>query len=243
MLEESDLQGPIREERLLLTKLYRAIKDGRKDEVQQLLDVCASISLQESRGLLLLHTSAEKGNLLAVSFLLEKGSNIEAKDCSGATAMHSAVSTGSKHIVHFLLQNKANIEAETKFGLRPLDWAISGSNLEVIHLLLDNDADVLARTGQWRKTPLELAILVRKCGIVKQTAVIQLLLAQGADVKCKNNEGETPLISVARHGFVAEVKLLLEAGADTGAISPFITPKRTDDPNEVSQEDFVRVTP
>ena len=43
---------------------------------------------------------------------------------------------------------------------------------------------------------------------------MKLLLEKGADVKSKNNVGETPLSWAAWNGHEAVVKLLLEKGAD-----------------------------
>lgn len=51
-------------------------------------------------------------------------------------------------------------------------------------------------------------------------AAVQRLIAQGANVSEIDSQGDSPLIMAAYKGYTEIVRLLLEAGADVGALDP-----------------------
>lgn len=53
-----------------------------------------------------------------------------------------------------------------------------------------------------------------------QTEVLQILLANGADVNAKDKHGITPLLNAIFEGHARAVKLLLEKGADKTVKAP-----------------------
>jgi len=75
-------------------------------------------------------------------------------------------------------------------------------------LMLDKGADV-NRTTLSGVTPIMFT---------RDAAVVQLLVARGADVRARSKVGETALMDAAARGDLAAAKLLLERGADVNAV-------------------------
>jgi hypothetical protein len=87
-----------------------------------------------------------------------------------------------------------------------LDW----TNPDAIRALLAAGADPDARLTNMSNTPLHHAVWELRPDV----AVVDLLLASGADVNARNVSGATPLWYAVRRGFRDGVVALLAAGAD-----------------------------
>lgn len=93
----------------------------------------------------------------------------------------------------------------------PLVQAALDDQLRVAAFLLDNKADVNLRSGNI--TPL---IAAAETG---HKAMVELLLAHGANVNAPGNFDETALHEAARHGYLAVAEVLLANHADVNALS------------------------
>ena len=82
-----------------------------------------------------------------------------------------------------------------------------GHEEEVKSLLAAGGVDVEEPTGNYGNTPLMLA------SEAHHPAIVQLLLAHGADVNNCNDDEETALDTAVELGFLDTVQILLEAGA------------------------------
>jgi ankyrin repeat protein len=51
-----------------------------------------------------------------------------------------------------------------------------------------------------------------------RTAIVEFLLASGAEVDARDEDGETPLRDAAKYGHTAAMKLLIAKGADVNAV-------------------------
>jgi ankyrin repeat protein len=123
-----------------------------------------------------------------------------------------------------LLAAGARVDVWSAFGLQPLHWVwpdyVAGASL-----LLDHGADVNAATRPARvphgnypvgSTPLHLAAAH---GAWEHVAMVQLLLARGADPNRRDANGATPLhVAAARYRpFKRLIRTLLDGGADINA--------------------------
>jgi len=178
----------------------------------------------------LLHKAVEEGDVRSVQALLEAGADKEAGDDQGLTPLHKAVSHGHAAVVETLLAAGSDTEARSK-GSTPLHAAASHGHAVVAEKLLAAGADVEARDEKGL-TPLLLAAVnghAAGCGgstlgggaagavVGGHAAVVEQLLAAGADREVTSKSGRTALHQAAMMGRAAQAETLLAAGADTEA--------------------------
>ncbi len=173
-----------------------------------------------------LHWACEENDIQRVRELLEQGASPWVKGFSGQTPV---CRTTSSEIVAMLKKEGADLDEQDADGDRPLHWA----NAEQTRALLEHGADPNA-TNNEGQSPLHIVQSVAKaelllaaggsieqavdayggCNVLfgqKNAEVVEWLIAHGADVQHRNEEGETPL-HWARNVEVAEC--LLAHGAD-----------------------------
>lgn len=157
-------------------------------------------------------------------------------DKNGRTPLHYAAAGGSRELAELLLANHADVNPTDNDGWTPLHIAVLNDRKDVAELLLANHAnvnapkapkaavlptgvpmtmaDVLIATMEAKvdegATPLHVA--VRK----SYKDMVELLLANKADVNAKETDGETPLHAASR-GNKDVVELLLAHNADINA--------------------------
>lgn len=106
--------------------------------------------------------------------------------------------------IRTLLQQRADVNAPQADGMTALHWAAYLDDLETAKLLVSANANAANRYGV---TPLSLACQNGS------TAMVELLLAQGADPNTSLRGGETVLMTAARTGKAGPVTALLSRGA------------------------------
>ena len=128
----------------------------------------------------------KKGVIEPVLVMLYMGADVREKDEQGRNALHYASAGGSLFLVqNFLSESiKQNDEKYSNHIIALKDYVNEKDN---------NGASALA------------AAAVQGC-----TGIVQLLLANGADVDIKGKDGSTPLILASVMGRVCVVKALLE---------------------------------
>ena len=107
-----------------------------------------------------------------------------------------------------LIKQHANVNAPQADGMTALHWAAYRDDLETAKLLASANPNATNRYGV---TPLSLACQNGS------TAMVELLLAQGADANTTLRGGETVLMTAARTGKPGPVAALLSRGAKVDA--------------------------
>ncbi|MEG4169611.1 MULTISPECIES: ankyrin repeat domain-containing protein [unclassified Microcoleus] len=139
----------------------------------------------------------------------------------------SAAAMGNVEAVIAAIQSGVNVNAIGSDENPALTIAAYWGRVAVVKLLLEHKADANCFTEDQHETPLTMAAqgagLARFSHITSvttddnQVAIIELLLAAGADVNVRTKKGWTALANAAVSGSIRAVKLLLEAGADINA--------------------------
>ena len=106
--------------------------------------------------------------------------------------------------IRTLVKQHADVNAPQADGMTALHWATYLDDLETAKLLVSANANATNRYGV---TPLSLACQNGN------TAMVELLLAQGADPNTVLRGGETVLMTAARTGKAGPVTALLSRGA------------------------------
>jgi uncharacterized protein len=152
--------------------------------------------------------AAEMNDPRTVLALLLKGVDPNLTDQRGRTALFTAVREGSQKALESLLADpRMQVDATNADGETPLMLAAVRGLLPAAKALVRRGAAV-NRKG-W--TPLHYACSGPDNGVAA------FLIAEGAELNARSENGTTPLMMAARYGNGDLVPLLLKAGAEPRA--------------------------
>jgi ankyrin repeat protein len=146
--------------------------------------------------------AVETGTPGQVQALVAKDTSlVNVRDAAGETPLHHAAIGGSVPMIECLLSLGAAIDAANTENLTPL--------LEAVRSGRDAAANALIEKGARIDGVLHWAARFNR------TAVIERLIARGADVEARDPQGFTPLTAAARMGGPFEaIELLVRKGAN-----------------------------
>jgi ankyrin repeat protein len=156
--------------------------------------------------------AAHAGNAAVLERLHRAGDPVNARfrlSSNGApvTPMNKAIRNGDVNVVRALLDLGADVETAAGEPWSPLEGAVQNNSLDLARLFLERGADVNA-VDKAGYTPLLLAASID----FGDTAMIELLLAAGADPAAKNPAGKTALdlaIEYEHHRFAPGLRRAL----------------------------------
>jgi ankyrin repeat protein len=122
-----------------------------------------------------------------------------------------AAQQGDREAVKALLKQAADVNAAQGDGMTALHWAAMKNDADLAQMLLYAGANVRAMTRIGNYTPL---VIAAQNG---NAAVMEPLIASGADANSKTANGTTVLMLAAASGNTEAVSLLLDKGADINA--------------------------
>lgn len=142
--------------------------------------------------------------------LLEAGADPNHVSRHGATALHDLAAHGHDKALQVLLEAGAHVDPRDDEGRTPLMLAVEHLRLPAVQVLLDHRADPNVRDREGN-TLLHQVVRQRSKAAL---ALVQMLLAAGAEPDARTREHFTPLLLAATD---AAARLLVEAGADVNA--------------------------
>ncbi|HSN91891.1 MAG TPA: ankyrin repeat domain-containing protein [Anaeromyxobacteraceae bacterium] len=150
----------------------------------------------------LLHYAAGGGWVAVVRLLAEKGADVNVPDGGGMTPLHHASARQQVEAARFLLASgaKPSLAARDPDGNTPLLLAVASPK--------EREAWIFTVYGP-------IATTVKGPG--PSVGLVELLLADGADIQAATNRGDTPLHLAASLGNADVVRVLLARGADREA--------------------------
>ena len=171
----------------------------------------------------------QKDSAPLAALLLDKGADPNVADLQGVSPLAHALEDGRKDFALLLVGRGLKLDVRDKSGFTPLHVVArsAGADAALVQAMLDKGADVNARAGsptdpynhfnwplraldQRGLTPLHVA------AASGSPDVVRLLLARGASLKARTDDGNTPLHEAA-HTLSPSVAILLAAGADPNA--------------------------
>ena len=214
------------------TPLHRAAEESDQVAALELLLAAGADPMARDRaGATPLHRAAEgRGGPALFRALLDAEAQVDARDHSGRTPLFYAAEN-PENPAAFRTLRKAGAAADARLhdGQTLLHAAAYGDNPAMVETLLELDADVNARDSNG-STPLHGAAWhsgwntwdeLQPSGpwaVYGDTAVVEALLAAGADVQARDRSGYTPLhAAAALNKNPTVLELLLLAGADPDA--------------------------
>lgn len=165
----------------------------------------------ENEGLTPLHEAVINGDPEAVEMLLKQGADVNATEASGSlTPLHLAVSCQETDLRIQLTKLLLRHGAETRnngWTVQPVHAAIAEGHTDCVEMLLPSwgEVDAIVCNGS----------LLHFACLYGQTATAEWLLARGASLEVKNDQGETPLNLALGEGHKDTAALLRKHGATT----------------------------
>jgi ankyrin repeat protein len=189
--------------------LTAAALSGNPETIPVLIKAGANI-----KDPLVLMSVARRGKKPEMVYVLVKaGAKINATNDEGRTPLMAAVlGNQSEEVISSLLKCGADIRARDKNGMTALLLAAAENpNPQTISVLLKHGASVNDKDKD--------GVTALMKSIHNRYDVIVELLKKRADIKAKNNRGETALSWAAQSGNPKIMSLLLESGASIDALS------------------------
>ncbi|MCX6929680.1 MAG: ankyrin repeat domain-containing protein [Verrucomicrobia bacterium] len=196
------------------TALLFSADKGDLDIIKLLLEHGAKIEQADQSRRSALIVAAMAGRVDAAGLLLDRGAKLDATDQEGGTAFIKAAKVGKLEMVKFLLKRGASIATTNDYGFTALHEAADRGHPEVVKFLLNSGMEVNLREVQYQSTPLHLAAIGHWTNEIHYVAVVEVLLANKADVNARMRGDRTPLHCAVDRGHPQIIQVLLAAGAD-----------------------------
>ncbi|XP_031575031.1 serine/threonine-protein phosphatase 6 regulatory ankyrin repeat subunit B-like [Actinia tenebrosa] len=184
--------------------LFHAIKYGKEELVQKLIECGADVNATDEDGRTALFYAVQKKKEKIVEKLIQCGADINATDETGETPLLYAVENGNEKMVKKLIECGADVNVTNRYGGTPLFYAVQKENEKIVEKLIECGTDVNA-TIRYGGTLLFYAV---------NEKVVQKLIQCGADVNATDEDGSTALFYAVNEKVVQK---LIQSGADVNA--------------------------
>lgn len=205
--------------------LVQAARHGHVQVCQMMLAAGFDLNAVDKHRHTALSGACEDGRLEVAEYLLSFGGTPNLADSSYRSPLVEACRSGHYDLVQLLLTHGADVNNHDEHGWTPLKFAADKGHMRILELLIANGANVDYKgpgdpLGSWTASdPLDQ--LVKSSFTPLMNAIdsrchdaTKLLLACGADVGARSENGLTPLVLAARQRDFHATQLILEAGAD-----------------------------
>ncbi len=219
--------------------LHSAVENGRYETAELLLARGARVNTRDNEESTPLHAATNAGDPNFVELLVRAGAEVNVVDRFGMTPLHIAVESDRRDVVKLLLDAGADTSIRRdRMGpwATPLAAAISRGSLDLIELLLaktrDIDDHLPLHAAIWAvqhermmsdcprsrhdfdMSDDEYEAIRRRAVQGRLIRVLNLLLAHGANVNGRDEDGFTALHWACAWGYCAVADVLLVHGAD-----------------------------
>ena len=154
--------------------------------------------------------AAEGGYKKIIELLIAKGADVNVKSVVGSTPLDEAIRRKHPELAELLRQHGGKTSEELK-AAGSIHGAVMVGNIDWVIKHLEAGADVNAKNERDGRTLLHYAA---RNG---DKEIAEILIAEGADVNAKNDNGQTSLHFAAIGGYMEIAKLLINNGADVNA--------------------------
>jgi ankyrin repeat protein len=190
--------------------LMYACHSGRLDKVELLIQRGADVHTVDSNGCSALMVDVKTTDVAVVQLLLDHGADISTTDSKGQNALFIATMKGHVPTMELLVQRGLSVTAVCGDDWTLLMRAAQRGNRAAAEWLLQQGVavDTANKIGA---TALHIACSSDNCDAV---AMVELLIANGADLHKQLEIGRTPLDIAVLRANIECVQVLIAAGAD-----------------------------
>ncbi|HTL50936.1 MAG TPA: ankyrin repeat domain-containing protein [Planctomycetota bacterium] len=182
------------------------------------------LNARDKNGYCPLHAAARRGKNNALRYLLSVGIPVDTLQKFGRTPLEQAAEWGHLDTVQLLIDNGANVNSLDDESHSILYWAVHGGHVDIVQELLRRGANANIADRKFSQTPLHAAALMGN------PALLDTLLAGGANPALKDSTGKTPL-DLATAANLRDAMAVLSRAA-SGAV-PGTTPAPTQPPEPI----------
>jgi ankyrin repeat protein len=169
--------------------------------LKELINAGAKIDVTNSSGQSALFGAA-RHNVEAIELLIKYGVDPNVRDEDGQTALMATASYGEIEVFQKLLDKGAEINLADYEGRTTLMAAAANDDPAIAELLIKLGANIDTQASDGARAALS-----------GDEEIVQVLLDGGADVKIRNNDGQSPLAIAREREDEGIVKLLKSRGA------------------------------
>jgi ankyrin repeat protein len=184
------------------TPLIHVARVGDADLIDFLLDRGADINHRNRMGKTALLTAADAGHADIVRQLKAAGAKGKGKDIDEAL-LYGAAKAGETKVVLAMLRRGVDPNNHNEFEQPAIVVAAKEGHADVVKVLIAAGADYTTLLPQLFFTYQGPSI-----------EVVEMLIAEGADVNLSTEDGRSPLMLAARGGDLKILEMLLAAGAN-----------------------------
>ncbi|MGA7833268.1 MAG: ankyrin repeat domain-containing protein [Terracidiphilus sp.] len=219
------------------TALILAVKNDHLEVVRTLLAAKANVNAvmkndsdeSDPWSYTAVFWAAYMSDVKVMQVLLAAKPDLNVACSDGKTALIEASEKGNLEIVRMLLAAKADVNSSNNFGYTALMMASDNGQFEVVQALLAAKVNVNAKmkkenmkNGEWNDNSAGTTALMlasksgctdNGCMVGDYIDVVQALLAAGADVNAKRDDGYTALGLALKFGQSEVAQILKQAGA------------------------------
>ena len=197
-----------------MTPLLAATRDswhGRPEAVMTLLANGADSRAADADGNTPLHHAARSSDPGVAALLRDAAAEIDALNNDGWSPLAVACQVGNWRLARFLLERGARTEPAEGTPVLLAAAATEDDDPAGVLLLLKHKARADARDRQRRSA-------LHDAALAGHTAILDALLAAGANLEARDALGRTPLLEAAASGRAAVVEHLLRHSPDLAAV-------------------------
>ena len=191
--------------------LLKAAMDGEVDTIKELVKQGAKINVQDSQGRTSVMIATYQNDAATVKALIELGADVNIQDKMKNSPFLYAGAEGYLEILKLTIKAGADPAITNRFGGTALIPASEHGYIEVIEELLENTDIDVNHVNNLGWTALMEAIILNN-GNKTQQQVVQILIANGADVNIPDHNHVTPLQHAQEKGFTEIEEILVKSG-------------------------------
>jgi ankyrin repeat protein len=154
-----------------------------------------------------LFDAVKSGDTAGVERLLASGVDVDSRERDQATPLITAALNDQPAVVELLLTKGANVMARNAGGFTPLHAAAYSGSVRIAEMLLDKGAILEDTANKAGAAPLMVA------AEENHGAMVELLIARGADINRPESHGYTPITRASIKGHVDIIRVLKQRGS------------------------------
>lgn len=193
------------------TPLFMASKSGQMPLVQYLLarkdELKLDLNTQDILGETPLNAAANDGYQDVAVALIDAGADVDIPCNVHRTPLQHAAQRGDMKTLRALIDADADLDAGNLYNVKPLHLAALEGRLDALQELIRAGADVNAYSAFFGQYPIHVAAMKARM------EATQYLIDAGAYIEVLDKDGNTPLASAAKDGYIWVIRALSKSGA------------------------------